>query len=348
MSKHQLSKHQQRQLNLNHQRRLRYSDKKSESGCLSGNEQEGIVISRFGQHAQVESAEGVLYHCNIRRTISSLVTGDRVVWRAANSPQEAVQLKGIIEAVHKRTSILARPDVDGRTKLIAANINQIVIVVAMLPATSLNIVDHYLVAGESLNIEPMIVLNKIDLFAAQERKAIDNIMDIYRQIPYRVFEVSSQTSEGMHAFEQALSERVSIFVGQSGVGKSSLLNVLLAPSEQYTQTGALSDHSGLGQHTTTSTRLYHFQKGGDVIDSPGIREFGLWHLTPEQITHGFIEFRHYSGKCKFRDCTHSNDPGCAIREAVACGQIAAERWQNYHGIMESIKHKIKEIPSIQR
>ncbi|MBS5194741.1 MAG: ribosome small subunit-dependent GTPase A [Morganella morganii] len=131
------------------------------------------------------------------------------------------------------------------------------------------------------------------------------------------------------------SNWISIFAGQSGVGKSSLLNTLL-PENADILVNNVSDVSGLGQHTTTASRLYHFPHGGDVIDSPGVREFGLWHLTPEQVTQGYTEFRDYLGGCKFRDCKHGDDPGCALREAVENGEISAERFENYHRILESM------------
>src|SRR5699024_8133848 len=122
---------------------------------------------------------------------------------------------------------------------------------------------------------------------------------------------------------------------QSGVGKSSLLNTLL-PDEINIETGAISDTSGLGQHTTTAARLYHLPNGGDIIDSPGVREFGLWHLTPQQITEGFIEFRPYLGHCKFRDCKHISDPGCAIMDAVQQGDISHQRYQQYLKVLDSM------------
>jgi ribosome biogenesis GTPase len=160
-------------------------------------------------------------------------------------------------------------------------------------------------------------------------------MDIYRNIGYRVLMVSSHKKDGLQPLEEALTDRISIFAGQSGVGKSSLLNNLLGLQKEIL-TNDVSDNSGLGQHTTTASRLYHFPHGGDVIDSPGVREFGLWHLEPEQITHGFVEFHDFLGHCKYRDCKHDTDPGCAIREAVEKGAIAETRFENYHRILESM------------
>lgn len=336
MSKNKLSIGQQRRVKANHQRRLKQgTEKKDFDDNLFGEIAEGMVISRFGMHADVESADGEVHRCNIRRTIRSLVTGDRVLWRPGKAAAEGVYVKGIVEAVHERTSVLTRPDFYDGVKPIAANINQIVIVSAILPELSLNIIDRYLVACEALGVDPLIVLNKIDLLDDEGMKFVNEQMDIYRNIGYSVLMVSSHTQNGLEPLETALTDRISIFAGQSGVGKSSLLNALLGLQEEIL-TNDVSDGSGLGQHTTTAARLYHFPQGGDVIDSPGVREFGLWHLEPEQITDGFVEFHDYLGTCKYRDCKHDTDPGCAIREAVEAGRIAETRFENYHRILESM------------
>ncbi len=337
MSKNKLSKGQQRRVSANHDRRLKRADKPEPDDSLFGDARDGVVISRFGMHADVEDADGSVHRCNIRRTIRSLVTGDRVLWRPG--VEGSATVKGIVEAVHERTSVLTRPDFYDGVKPIAANLNQIVIVSAILPELSLNIIDRYLIASETLDVEPLLVLNKTDLLDDAGRKFVDKQMDIYRRIGYRVLMVSSHQKNGLEELEAALIGRISIFAGQSGVGKSSLLNNLLGLELGGNEilTNDVSDVSGLGQHTTTASRLYHFPQGGDVIDSPGVREFGLWHLEPEQITRGFVEFREFLGHCKFRDCKHDNDPGCALREAVENGKIDAARFESYHRILDSME-----------
>lgn len=335
MRKNKLSKGQERLVQANHQRRLQQRERGEAQwdDQQLGETNEGVVVSRFGMHADVEDAAGRIYRCNLRRTLKSLVTGDRVVWRAG-SPQTS-GVSGIVDAVYPRRSVLTRPDVYDGVKPIAANIDQIVIVSALLPELSLNIIDRYLVACETLEMEPLIVLNKIDLLTVASRADVERQMTIYRRIGYRVLMVSSHTGEGIDPFRETLAGRTSIFAGQSGVGKSSQLNALL-PDHEKILVNSVSDNSGLGQHTTTTARLYHFSHGGYLIDSPGVREFGLWHLSPKLIASGFVEFRDYLGTCKFRNCRHDTDPGCAIRRAVESGAIARERFDNYHRILDSM------------
>jgi ribosome biogenesis GTPase len=269
----------------------------------------------------------------LRRTISSLVCGDQVVWRRALQPQGT--LEGVVEAVQERRTILSRPDFYDGLKPVAANIDLMIIVSAVLPALSLNIIDRYLVAAETVEIKPLILLNKIDLLSPEARAEVDRQLAIYQQLGYDTLQLSAKTGEGMAALDQYLQSGTSIFVGQSGVGKSSLLNFLLPEIDAHTQ--EVSDVSGLGQHTTTVARLYHLPQGGDLIDSPGIREFALWHLQPAEVTWGYREFRPWLGRCKFRDCKHINDPGCALHHAIETGDIAAERFDNYLKILQSME-----------
>ncbi|PSV18432.1 ribosome biogenesis GTPase RsgA [Photobacterium leiognathi subsp. mandapamensis] len=336
--KKKLTKGQSRRVRSNQNKRLnRDKDEVQWDEALLESAREGLVITRFGQHADVEDPEtGIIHRCNLRRSIQSLVSGDRVVWRPGVETLQGIA--GVVEAVHERQSMLTRPDYYDGVKAVAANVDRIVIVSAILPELSLNIIDRYIIAAETIGIKPLIVVNKVDLLNPEERKAVEETLSLYEKIGYHVRLVSTNTGEGLDGLKQDLKDHTSIFAGQSGVGKSSMVNALMP--EVDADVGDISENSGLGQHTTTAARLYHFAEGGDLIDSPGVREFGLWHLEPEQVTEAFIEFEDYLGGCKFRDCKHKDDPGCILREAVEKGEISEERFNSYHKIIDSMSENI--------
>lgn len=333
-----LTKQQKRRVTANQQKQFQRADDSEPDITGLGPQISGTVVSRFGQHADVEAdIQGLreIVRCNIRRNISSLVTGDKVLWRKGD--ENLAGISGIIEAMEERSSVLLRPDYyDGR-KPVAANIDQIFIVSSVHPAFTPKIIDRYLVAAEEMQINPIILLNKTDLLTDEERNTIEADLDIYRNIGYQVLSISAKKRGGVDNLKPLLNENMSIFVGQSGVGKSSLINALMPEADILE--GEVSENSGLGQHTTTVARLYHFPSGGDLIDSPGIRDFALWHLDDDVIARGFVEFQNYLGSCKFRDCKHKDDPGCAIREAVEAGNISQQRFESYHSVMESMAQK---------
>ncbi len=313
--------------------RLARSDKKvsdienSLKGSELGPEQPGRVITRYGAQVDIENDERIVYRCLLRRNLPSPVCGDRVVWQAGNNQT------GIVVAVEPRQSLLERPDADNQIKPVAANINQILVVAAPPPALDLDLINSYLVAAEMTGIQPVLIINKIDLLKEEPLKKLKIRLKPYEDIPYTVIYASCKTSHGLDDLVKTLQSKTSILVGQSGVGKSSLIQELL-PNEEL-RVGALSESSGLGRHTTTATRLYHFPAGGELIDSPGVRSFRLGHVSKNQLTDGFIEFRPYLGQCKFSDCQHKVEPDCAIREAVENNGISQERYDSYQRLLIS-------------
>ncbi|WP_044870760.1 small ribosomal subunit biogenesis GTPase RsgA [Pseudomonas sp. LFM046] len=302
-----------------------------EGGDL-GPEQTGLVIAHFGVQVEVEALEGEqagqIMRCHLRANLPPLVTGDRVVWRSGN------QGSGVIVAQLPRSSELCRPDMRGVLKPVAANVDQIVIVFAPLPHPHANLIDRYLVAAEHAGIHPLLLLNKADLVDDQNGAMLDELLGVYRQLGYPLLEVSAREGGGMEDLMARLDGHISVFVGQSGVGKSSLVNSLLPGVD--TRVGALSELTGKGTHTTTTARLFHFPGGGELIDSPGIREFGLGHVSRDDVEAGFIEFNELIGTCRFRDCKHDREPGCALLKALEDGRVHPQRMASYRHILASL------------
>jgi ribosome biogenesis GTPase / thiamine phosphate phosphatase len=302
-----------------------------EGGDL-GPEQIGLVIAHFGVQVEVEAQEGEqtgqVFRCHLRANLPALVTGDRVVWRAGNKGI------GVIVAQLPRTTELCRPDSRGQLKPVAANVDLIVIVFAPMPEPHANLIDRYLVAAEHAGIRPLLLLNKADLIDDQNAPALNALLAVYRQLGYPLLEVSAHQGDGMQQLQTQLDGHISVFVGQSGVGKSSLVNSLLPEVEA--RVGPLSELSGQGTHTTTTARLFHFPRGGDLIDSPGIREFGLGHVSRADVEAGFIEFNDLIGTCRFRDCKHDREPGCALLKALEEGRVQQQRMNSYRSIIASL------------
>ena len=293
----------------------------------------GVIVAAFGRHYEVHTAVGRL-QCYPRGKKSSYACGDEVeVLRGGDG-------QGVIETLNPRRNLLWRSDAF-REKLIAANLSHIVIVVATEPGFSDLLVSRCIAAAESQGITPLIVLNKADI--ADRLPAARAQLEPFRALGYEVIEVSAL--QGASALRKRLHALHAIFVGQSGMGKSTLTNALIPEANAATReiSGALDS----GKHTTTFARLYPLAAddagGGDsggsagwLIDSPGLQVFGLAHLSAEDLAEAFVEFRPYLGQCRFRDCRHDNEPGCALLAAVQAGAIHARRWDHFRAIRSEI------------
>ncbi len=315
-------------------------DSKAQEQLQEGNlgpEQHGLVIAHYGTQVAIEALEGddkgQVCRCHMRANLGSLVTGDKVVWRSADTEGKDDNL-GVIVAVLPRHSELSRPDPYGDMKTVAANIDRIVIVIAPYPEPHGNLIDRYLVAAETLDIQPIILLNKTDRIDDTNRQRLNEMQERYSALGYEWLNVSTKTEQGFNELVSYLADYTSVFVGQSGVGKSSLINMLL-PHENI-RVGPLSEISQQGTHTTTTAHLFHFPGGGHLIDSPGIREFGLWHMDEGTLLEGFVEFRPFLGYCKFRDCAHQSEPGCAIQKALEGGAISDVRMASFRYILSTL------------
>ena len=276
--------------------------------------QTGLVITRYGQRLLVEAESGELYQCTGRRNIELSVAGDQVVFQTIDNDE------GVVTALLERDNLLRRSQ-----KIIAANIDQLWLVVAVEPHYQFELIDRYLVVAENANLPINIVVNKIELSDNPEQVIYD--FSMYESAGYNVHYLSVKEQTNLSEFKAQLNHKAHIFLGQSGVGKSSLINELIP--DLNLRVNELSTKSKLGKHTTTNTTLYHIPSGGDLIDSPGIREFQLDDLTDKEILSGFREFKPFIGLCKFRNCAHINEPKCAIKTAVESGDIHPMRYHNY-------------------
>ncbi|ARB92462.1 small ribosomal subunit biogenesis GTPase RsgA [Legionella longbeachae] len=312
MSKRRISKQQSTRIEKIQQDY--HQHKKSDAALI-----EGLVITRFSKHVEVEDNEGNHIRCSIRPNLETLVAGDKVIWQMEGKNQ------GVVVSLYPRSSLLAKPTSAGLKKPVAANITQLVIVIATKPETSWPLLDSYLVMAETLQLHAVILLNKTDLPCEPLK---EQLFGHYDNLDYPILLMNQHSSTGLEQLKQVLNHQISVFVGQSGVGKSSLIARIL-PHEQNIATKELSEISELGQHTTSNSRYYHLPSGGALIDSPGVREFSLWHIDMSEITRGYIEFRPYLSQCKFRNCTHKDTPHCAIIHAVTKGLISTKRYENF-------------------
>jgi len=291
---------------------------KAESDLDDEKEYQGIVITRYGQRQLVEDENGIVFQSVSRQNIGFSVAGDKILF------QKTKHNDAIVTAIYPRDNELKRQD-----KLIAANIDQLWLVVAIEPHYEFELIDRYLIMAENSNLPIGIIVNKIEL--SSNKSKTENDFLNYQSLGYDVHFLSVKKQINLDFFKEQLINKSHIFLGQSGVGKSSLINSLI-PDLQL-RVNEISSKSKLGKHTTTNTTIYHIPSGGDLIDSPGVREFQLDSLTELEIKSGFKEFRALSDACRFRDCRHINEPNCAVKESLDQGKINPNRYQSYLNIL---------------
>jgi ribosome biogenesis GTPase len=285
---------------------------------------EGLVIAHLGQGIAVEHNHKIIL-CQTLRRLETIAVGDKVLWTQSAPDQ------GRIEEILPRRSLLARPSRNGKTRPVAANIDTVFVVFAVEPYCDFLLIDQYLSVCENHNIDAALVLNKTDL--AQSDSIEKELLD-YQNLGYPLYRVSAWAASGLDELKRALKNQVSMLAGQSGVGKSSLTNAIIPDKEL--KTNALSATTKHGRHTTTAATLYHLNDGGDLIDSPGVAIFGLAGLSEPQLAYGYREFQPLLDNCRFNDCRHLHDKGCAVRVAAEKGEISMTRYQRFLKLREKM------------
>ena len=317
MSKRQLSQHQQQRIE---QRR-------------SGNQHhsqgfEGLVVMNSGKKASVRlDDDGRLLTCHQRANLANVVAGDKVIISLDE------QHPPVIESLLPRRSLLSRPGFRGVIKPVAANVDQLLVVIAPAPGIDLDLLDRSLCYCEWQGLDAVIVLNKVDLLAEDYRAVCDELANTYQSMGYHWIEASIQSDIGIDKLQAVCAHKTSVFLGNSGVGKSSLTQALIPDVAIRTQ--QLSASTGLGQHTTNNATLYELDKGGQLIDAAGIRSLELGEFAIEHPDRYWRDFRPYLGQCRFSNCTHDHEPDCAVKQAVEADIIALHRYQHYLRLLHS-------------
>jgi ribosome biogenesis GTPase len=294
---------------------------------------QGLVIKSTGSWYQVYAEDGETYDCRIKgkfrikgiNTTNPIAVGDKVGFEL-----EPNSITGVIDRLNERKNYIIRKSINlsKQAQIIAANLDQAFLIVTLAsPRTSLGFIDRFLVTSEAYRIPTYLIFNKLDLFSKQGLEILATYKSIYEKIGYPCYEVSAIKGTNIDQLQALLKDQTTLFSGHSGVGKSSLINALLPGFE--IKTGEISEWSDKGQHTTTFAEMHNLPFGGYLIDTPGIRELGIFDIKPEELSHYFVEMRARLNQCKFNNCRHVNEPGCAIIKAVENDEIEVSRYESY-------------------
>ncbi len=301
----------------------------------------GVVYKSTGSWYSVKDESDRLWNARIKGVIklddisstNPIAVGDIVDFE----PEPEGDRTAIITFIHDRSNQIARqsPRIKHQQHIVAANLDQSVLIATVKePRTSQGFVDRFLVGCEMYHVPAIVVFNKIDLYKEKELKKLASFDQLYSAIGYKVFAVSTKTGEGIGELNKVLKGKTSLISGHSGVGKSSFINVLI-PGAQL-RTKDVSGWSGKGLHTTTFAEMFDLPFGGRIIDTPGMREFGLMDVERQELSGYFPEMRERLNDCQFNNCLHINEPGCAVKEAVINGEISEDRYVSYYNILESL------------
>ena len=307
--------------------------------------EQGVVIKSTGSRYKVLYRKGEVAECIIKgsfrvrgiRTTNPVAVGDNVLFELENNKTSGV----ITEVLERRNYILRRsPNLSKESQIIAANIDQALLMATIiLPETPVEFIDRFLMTAEAYNVTAGIIINKTDLYGPGEEERMEYLISLYEKIGYRCFRLSVENGSGIDEIKEALRDKVNLLAGNSGVGKSSLLN-RLEPCLNL-KTEKVSDSHRQGKHITTFPEMHRMSFGGFVIDSPGIRGFGVVDMERNEIYHFFPEIFRTSKECRFYNCLHLDEPGCAVREAVENGQIDPLRYRSYTSILEDENPKYR-------
>lgn len=292
----------------------------------------GLIVRNTGSWYDVRSDDGQLFACKVKgnfrlrgiRSTNPVAVGD---W---------VEIDGgfITEILDRRNYIIRRAsNLSKQSHIIAANVDAACLIVTIAhPETSTTFIDRFLASAEAYRVPVYIIFNKVDLYDEDECRYLDAVMSLYRYLDYPCFAVSAETGEGVDALAEALRDKIALFSGNSGVGKSTLLNRLVP--EANAKTAVLSEAHDQGLHTTTFSEMYDLPGGGAVIDTPGIRGFGTFDFGREEVSHYFREIFSIGQDCRFGNCTHTHEPGCAVLKALDNHEIAESRYRSYLSMLE--------------
>lgn len=325
-----------RKLNERQKRRVQQKRQNRDLHANDDSLKPGLVITNFGKRLLVESEQGEVFNCAVRQHLGKLVAGDRVRWQP-----DIEAGSGVVSEAIERHSELSRPGFRGQTRMVAANIDVIGIVAPIEPGVHPDMIDRYLVAAAQLRLPVALIINKIDLLNSDEDwEQLAEILLPYDEMELDIITVSNQFEAGLDDLEAFLQDKTSVLVGPSGAGKSSLINSLIP--DLAIRTSQLSAATGLGVHTTTNSILYHLPQGGDIIDSPGVRQFSPAPCSLSELESYYPDFAPFLGQCKFNNCTHIQEPQCAIRQAVEDELIAPSRYQSFQRLLNEFKQNLHQ------